>query len=183
MKVRTSVKRTGAALLGSVALAGAGISLRRLNRTYSDWRAYVNLQEAFIYNLAHVSGYCYGRMAVAADDQTNPAHAIRLTQFDYKISIKADITDTTARWVRAEYHTTAQVGRIRCTVAGDEDTLVRLERWLRKTVYSVMSDVQLNAERTELTFTMDDFHHENVRAAALMVEARSTAAGTDTSDS
>jgi hypothetical protein len=156
MKVRTSVKKMGWEI-----------------RNRGSFRS---LLEPFTYKLGQVSGMCFGRLAVAADERVPAQHAAPLAHFMFDFQVNVDIGNRTARWLKAHFTTTPNIGHVHCAVTGDEDSLVRLEKWLIGTVYSLYNEVRLNAERTELTFMLSDTHFTDVRDTILTVKNRQAAA-------
>ncbi|HKX73612.1 MAG TPA: hypothetical protein VJM32_06335 [Candidatus Saccharimonadales bacterium] len=156
MKVRTSVKKLGATIRGR--------------------KSFNSLLEAFVYKLGQVSGVCFGRLAVATDERIPAQHTADLANFMLDFQLNVDIGDTTARWLKAHFTATPNIGHVHCAVTGDKDSLVRLEEWLIRSVYSLYNEVCLNAERTELTFMLSDTHHMDVRDTIRAAKDRVAAA-------
>jgi hypothetical protein len=152
------------------------MSVKKIGESIRNRGTFDSLLEPFVYKLAQASGICFGRLAVATDDRVPAQHTAELAHFMFDFQINVNIGDPGARWVKAHLTTTPDIGRIHCAVTGDEDSLVRLARWLNRSLYSNFSRVQLNAEHTELTFTLDDTLHMDVRDTIRTAKDRVAAA-------
>lgn len=175
----TGTRRGLAIALGATAIGALGVGLRAVRTRLDSRHSYSHILESFTYKLGQVSGICYGRLAVAADDRVDAAKAIELTRFDHEFEIRIELGNERARWVCATFRPST-IGVMDCRLTGDKDTLLRLARWLRHTVYSNITHVRIDVHHTVVTFLLDDTNFADVRAAIAMVDARD---GTSTAGS